>query len=94
VIGGFQTTSTDTTEVARSALDGQPGDRALAEAVRRELLEDASTTDLPVRVAVRGGVARLRGRVSGVEDAEDAEAVAARVPGLGEVVEELEVERL
>ncbi|HEV8633489.1 MAG TPA: BON domain-containing protein [Chloroflexota bacterium] len=92
VIGGFQATSMDTTEVAPSALDGQPGDEALADAIRRELLEDASTTDLPIEVVVRNRVARLRGRVAGIEDVENAEAVAGRVPGVLEVIEELEVE--
>jgi osmotically-inducible protein OsmY len=94
VLGGFSPTSMDTVEVAPSALDDVPGDEALADAVRRELLEDASTTDLPIEVEVRRRVARLRGRVTDVEDVENAEAVAARVPGLLEVVEELEVARL
>jgi osmotically-inducible protein OsmY len=91
VIGGFQATSMDTAEVAPSAIDGQPGDEALADAVRRELLEDASTTDLAIAVQVRNRVARLRGRVTDIDDAENAEAVAARVPGIIEVIEELEV---
>jgi osmotically-inducible protein OsmY len=94
VLGGFQATSMDTAEVAPSALDGQPGDEALADAIRRELREDASTTDLPIAVVVRNRVARLRGRVTGVEDVENAEAVAGRVPGLLEVIEELEVEQI
>jgi hypothetical protein len=92
VIGGFQATSMDTNEVAPSAIDGQPGDEALADAIRRELLEDASTTDLTIDVVVRNRVARLRGRVADIEDAENAEAVASRVPGVLEVIEELEVE--
>ena len=94
VVGGFQATSMDSAEVAPSAIDGQPGDEALADAIRRELLEDASTTDLAIEVVVRNRVARLRGRVTGVEDAENAEAVAGRVPGVLEVVEELEVDEL
>ena len=94
VLGGFSPTSMDTAEVAPSASDNVPGDEALADAIRRELLEDASTTDLAIEVEVREGVARLRGRVTGVEDVENAEAVAARVPGVLEVVEQLEVEQL
>ncbi len=94
VLGGFQATSMDTTEVARSALDGQPGDEALADAIRRELREDATTTDLPIRVVVRNAVAHLRGRVPGIEDVENAEEVAGRVPGVLEVIEELEVAEL
>jgi osmotically-inducible protein OsmY len=40
----------------------------------------------------RNGSVRLRGRVADMDDAENAEAVAARVPGVVEVVEELEVQ--
>ena len=94
VLGGFSPTSMDSAEVAPSALDGEPGDEALADAVRRELLEDASTTDLRIEVEVLERVAYLRGRVTGVEDVENAEAVAGRVPGLLEVVEQLEVAEL
>jgi osmotically-inducible protein OsmY len=65
-----------------------------ADAIRRELREDAATTDLVIEVVVEQGIARLRGRVPGLEDADNAEAVAARVPGLRDVVEELEVATL
>jgi osmotically-inducible protein OsmY len=89
VLGGFG--EVDDVPVERSAMDGRPGDEALADAIRRELREDAATTDLEIFVAVREGVAHLRGRVADMDDAENAEAVAARVPGVREVVEELEV---
>jgi osmotically-inducible protein OsmY len=91
VLGGFAPTSMDEIEVEPSALDGRPGDEALADAIRRELREDALTTDLSIRVAVRNGVARLRGSVPSLDDAENAEEVAGRVPGVREVVEELDV---
>jgi len=91
VLGGFEPTSMITEEVAPSTLDNRPGDEALADAIRRELREDATTTDLQIDVEVRQGVAHLRGRVPAMEDANNAEAVAARVPGLREVLEELEV---
>ena len=92
VLGGFSRDSMEEIEVPRSTLDGQPGDAALAEAIVRELREDASTTDLlGIRVLVRDGIAYLRGSVPLMEDAESAEEVAARVPGIVEVVEELEV---
>jgi len=94
VLGGFEATSMMPEGVARSALDGEPGDEALADAIRRELREDASTTDLQVEVSVLQGVARLRGRVPGLEDADNVESVAGRVPGLRDVVEELEVAEL
>jgi osmotically-inducible protein OsmY len=92
VLGGFSGDSMEEIEVPRSTLDGQPGDAALAGAIARELREDASTTDLlGIRVLVRDGVAYLRGTVPLLEDAENAEEVAGRVPGVVEVVEELEV---
>ncbi len=40
---------------------------------------------------VRNGVVHLRGRVADLDDADNAEAVASRVPGIREVVEELDV---
>lgn len=91
VLGGFAPTAGVDILVESSALDDQPGDEALAEAIRRELRRDAATTDLTIAVTVRRGVARLRGTVATLEDAENAEAVAGQVPGLREVVEELEV---
>jgi osmotically-inducible protein OsmY len=89
-LGGFAAPSMDDLEVAPSALDDQPGDAALAAAVRRELREDALTTDLAIRVVARGGVIYLRGAVPSLDDAENAEEVAGRVPGVREVIEELE----
>jgi osmotically-inducible protein OsmY len=89
VLGGFGEDSDEPVE--RSAMDSAPGDEALADAIRRELSEDAATADLSILVVVRQGVAHLRGRVADLDDAENAEAVAARVPGVREVVEELDV---
>jgi osmotically-inducible protein OsmY len=91
VLGGFELDSFEDTAVDRSAMDRAPGDEALADAIRRELAEDAATTDLNIFVAVRNGVAHLRGQVADLDDADNAEAVAARVPGVREVVEELDV---
>ncbi len=91
VLGGFGPSSMDSIEVDRSAEDILPGDEALADAIRRELKEDGATTGLDLYVVVREGVAHLRGRVAGPEDAENAEAVASRVPGVREVVDEIEV---
>ena len=90
-LGGFAPTSMTDVAVEPSALDNRPGDEALADAIRRELREDAATTDLAIDVLVRQGVAHLRGVVRGPEDAESAEDVASRVPGVREVVDELEV---
>ncbi len=70
--------------------DNQPGDEALADAIRRELSEDALTADLPIDVEVSDGVAYLRGTVPDLTDAENVEEVAGRVPGVYEVVDELD----
>lgn len=91
VLGGFSASSDQDMPVDRSALDGEYGDEAIADAVRRELREDAATTDLRIEVVVRAGVVHLRGIVPDVDDAENAEEVAARVPGVQEVIEELTV---
>lgn len=91
VLGGFAVDSFDDMPVDRSASDRLPGDEALADAIRRELAEDSATTELSIYVAVRNGVAHLRGQVPDLDDADNAEAVAARVPGVRDVVEELEV---
>lgn len=89
VLGGFGEDADISVE--RSVMDSVPGDEALADAIRRELSEDAATAELSILVAVRQGVAHLRGSVTDLEDAENAEAVAARVPGVREVVEEIDV---
>jgi len=79
-------------EVEPSAEDIWAGDEALAEAIRREPREDASTSDLQIDVTVRHGVPYLRGRVSGLVDVENAEAGADRMPGVRDGVEELPVQ--
>lgn len=94
VLGGFGPTSMSSIEVERSALDGRLGDEAIADAIRRELREDALTTDLVIRVSVTRGVVRLHGAVPTLDDAENAEEVAGRVPGVVEVVEELDIAAL
>ncbi|HEY2593780.1 MAG TPA: BON domain-containing protein [Chloroflexota bacterium] len=91
VLGGFELDAEEDLSVEPSAEDRAPGDEALAEAILRELAEDAATTDLNIRVIVRQGVAHLRGEVPDLDDADNAEAVASRVPGVREVVEELDV---
>lgn len=91
VLGGWSPDSMSDQEVAASTLDNQPGDEALADAITRELREDATTTQLTIDVRVDRGVARLRGRVADLTDAENAESVASRVPGVRDVIEELDV---
>lgn len=89
VLGGFSSDSMESIEVSASAEDARPGDEALAEAVRRELLEDAATTDLPLQVFVRRGIVHLRGVVADLDDIDNAESVAGRVPGVHDVIDEM-----
>jgi osmotically-inducible protein OsmY len=90
-LNGFETTSMDNVHVVRSASDGEIGDESIRHAVREELRQDAATTDLEIRVSVRNGVVNLRGTVRSLDDAENAEEVASRVPGVTEVMDELEI---
>lgn len=94
VLGGFALSAEEEIRPRRSASDGQIGDEALVDAVQSALRHDAATTDLEIEVVVEQGVVYLRGRVTGPEDAENAEEVAGRVEGVAEVVEELEVAKL
>jgi hypothetical protein len=89
ILGGFSPTA-EPPPPDRSA-DGRIGDEALADAVRDALALDASTADLNLTVEVEDGVVHLRGQVLSIEDAENAEAVAAAVPGVVEVVDETEL---
>lgn len=91
ILGGFASTSDDDVSVDASTLDGIPGDEALRDAIRSALRLDATTTALKIRVQVRDGVAHLHGTVNDLADVENAEAVAANVPGVREVIEELEI---
>jgi osmotically-inducible protein OsmY len=93
VVGGRQRSSMDSIEVARSS-DGTLGDEAIRDAVIRELREDAMTHAQEIEVSVEHGRVRLRGRVADLDDAEAAEEVAARVPGVVDVREDLELESL
>ncbi|HEY6958640.1 MAG TPA: BON domain-containing protein [Candidatus Limnocylindria bacterium] len=90
VIGGFDQTSMDDVAVERSTIDDEPGDEALADAVRRELREDALTSHLHVAVEVKRGVAFIRGAADDLEDGDDAADVASRVPGVQRVVTDIE----
>jgi osmotically-inducible protein OsmY len=92
VVGGFAASSMEGGVAGERPTASAPsGDEELADWVRQALLEDATTTDLQVRVTVRNGVVYLRGVVSAPEDTDAAEEVASRVPGVVEVREELTV---
>ncbi len=89
IIGGFGAVSYERSEDARP---GQTfGDEQITDMVRRELREDAATTDFDIAVETRNGVVFLRGTVETLDDAENVEAVAGRVAGVVDVREELEV---
>ena len=81
-----------------SYLGEEPGlmvaDDALARAVYDALRGDAQTIDLSVEVWASRGVVTLRGEVPTLDDAEAAEAVASRVPGVVEVREEFTIQSL
>ncbi|MPZ50485.1 MAG: BON domain-containing protein [Dehalococcoidia bacterium] len=94
VLGGFETTSMDSVAVPRSALDGEPGDEAIADVVRRELREDAATNGLEIEVSVSQGNVYLHGTVQSLIDAENAEEVAFRVEGVVDVYDKLKIEDL
>jgi osmotically-inducible protein OsmY len=87
---GFAADSMERIDVDPSVTGG-PGDEALADAIRRELLQDSATAALEVNVRVEEGVAYLSGRVGDLDDVENAEEVAGRVSGVREVVENLEI---
>lgn len=97
IVGGFGTTSDEEYPdlLATTAIgDAPPGDEDLREEVLAALRADAATIDLVIAVTVRNGSVYLRGEVPTLDDAELAEEVAGRVPGIREVIEELSVTAL
>lgn len=91
ILGGFEATSMDDMNVAKSVENNLPGDEALIDAIQQELHEDALTTDLDITVKVVNRVAYLHGNVPSLEDVDDVEDVASRVPGVRDVIEELNI---
>jgi hypothetical protein len=92
VNNGFSPTSMDGDASAPPRAEtGGSADEALAARIRRELREDAATADLGVHVRVKNGVATLTGKVLSIEDTDNAMEVAARVPGVVDVVDKLEI---
>lgn len=100
VVGGFEDTAMDdlATRGDRQT-SGDPDeidqyrdrdDEDIRDDVARELSEDSLTTDLALTVDVVNGVVFLHGTVESVDDAENAEAVAGRVPGVVEVRDQTE----
>lgn len=92
ILGGFAGSAMGDDPPAPRTHVGGPADEALADDVRRALRQDAATTDLELDVSVTDAVATLRGRVSELADTDNALAVAGRVRGIADVVDEIEVE--
>ncbi len=102
VLGGFSESSMDELvtdpDLEPWANAGEPDvfgprqDGDIQRDVENELREDAYTTDIPVHVNVVNGIVYLRGKVHSITDAEYAEEVAGRVPGVAEVQDLTEVE--
>jgi len=91
VVGGFAESSMEEDDDPATVFPSIDDD--VAEAVVRELRQDAATADLVewIRVSARGGIVTLTGRVETLEDADEVAAVAERVDGVVEVQEELDV---
>lgn len=97
IVGGFGQTAMEEfpDQLATTAYgDAPPGDEDIRSQVLEALHADAATIDLDVHVSVRNGVVHLRGHVPTLDDAEFAEEVAGRVPGVVEVREELHVDAI
>lgn len=73
---------------------GEPTDDELVNAVYAALEADALTSDLEIEAYSVNRVVTLRGEVRTLQDAEAAEAVTGRVPGVVDVQEELTVETI
>jgi len=97
IIGGFGTSADDEFPdlSATTALgDAPPGDEDLREEVIEALRANAATAEFVIAVTVRNGTVYLRGAVQTLDDSELAEEVAASVPGVRNVVEELTIAAL
>jgi hypothetical protein len=92
VVGGFSATAMDDDDDV-NARTNRSSDQ-VAEDVRQELIADALTTDLTVEVVMHGDTIVLRGSVPSLDDAENAQAVAARVSGPYYVREDLKIESM
>lgn len=93
VVGGLGPASDDAIRLNAEGLDETVAwtDDEVTDAVRAELASDALTLDLDIEILVANGVVTLRGAVETIQDAEAAEEVASRAPGVEEVQEELTV---
>lgn len=89
VIGGFESSSDS---LVASMSTSPRGDEELADEARMLLHADSATTDLRVAVEVERGRATLSGRVPTIDESDMAAEVVARVPGIIEVIDNIDVE--
>lgn len=89
---GFEDDEDDGFEDDEEDLTGPMADDEISARVRRLLRTDAATSMLRVYVSTEDGVVTLHGLVQTLEDTDNAAEVAARVPNVIDVVDELEVE--
>lgn len=88
VAQGFAATSEGAEERA-----GTPGDDEISERVLHLLRTDAATAGLQLEVQTVGGTVYLRGMVADLDDTDLATEVAARVPGVVDVVDDTTVQQ-
>lgn len=86
VADGFAPTSEGAEQQA-----GTPGDDLITERVLDLLRIDAATSNLELEAETIDGVVYLRGEVPNLDDTDLAAEVAARVPGVIDVVDEMTV---
>jgi len=103
IVGGFQTEATDDTDEEEQeafedsvAFDAETrvierDDDDILDDVVRELREDSETTTLKLNVRVVRGVVYLHGKVQSIDDAENAESVASRIPGVVSVEDRTDI---
>jgi hypothetical protein len=96
VAAGFGSTSEDEPYDLDHHSDGIPGEDEMAARVREALRADASTSRYADEIAIgaRDGIVTLRGVVEDISDGDDLLAVAQRVTGVDEVIDELDVRGL
>lgn len=86
------TSMTRPTEPENEPEHFEHSDYEILENVIQALRDDASTQDLNIQVSVHDSIVHLHGTVPSLDDADNAEAVAAGVDGVLEVVEALNIE--
>ena len=96
VAAGFSTSALDEPYDADHHSETLSDDDEMATRVREALRADSATSRYAddIVIGTRGGTVVLRGRVEDLVDTDEVVAVAERVTGVREVIEELEVEAL